>query len=503
MTPLAYTGLEPGQIRLLYPDIRPGREDRWFLKAVKLLDDSGTRNSLEYDALSYTWGEDQVTTFAINCNDQELRVHHNLHVAFPFLARRDSQLPIWIDAVCINQVDDDEKSEQISMMRRVYEGASTVWVWLGRGNECSGDLISKLHEVGENPMLDRTEMNRAFDLVIDKPNHASLPWLSSDEAWATYKDLLHNAWYRRLWVYQEVAFAKRIRVLMGAHEVNWNVLRYRYMDANYIVGPNGQLPPIRNYAADVFIVRKLREYATISGTLTALTLCRVLLFTIDTDCREAEDRIWAIKGFINDDIPRGASLVDMYVRLARSVLIHMEPTCLEWWKFLRSATSLNKRADLPSWCPDFHDVRGRTSLPDPIEKLEIWMGRGERMFGASRRKTKLETTQDLQSRQLVLCGQVFDRVEETYPLWERHSKGNWPILRFHSWEKSITSAVLNRATSKEKPGSLPNAQMSHQVQLSTSDYWSTLRGGYSADGGASRMSWEAFTFSKAQFENLA
>lgn len=155
LTPLAYTGFKPGQIRLLYPDIRAGRADHWFLKEAILLDDSGNRTSPEYDALSHTWGEDQVTTFAVNCNSKELRVHHNLNDALPFLARRDSQLPIWIDAVCINQAHDDEKKVQIAMMGQIYEGASAVWVWLGRGNERSGNVIAMLQETTDSPAGDR------------------------------------------------------------------------------------------------------------------------------------------------------------------------------------------------------------------------------------------------------------------------------------------------------------------------------------------------------------
>lgn len=52
--PFVYTPLQPGEIRLLYPDFQSSSEPHWVLKVVQLRDQLGTRTSLEYDALSYT-----------------------------------------------------------------------------------------------------------------------------------------------------------------------------------------------------------------------------------------------------------------------------------------------------------------------------------------------------------------------------------------------------------------------------------------------------------------
>jgi hypothetical protein len=37
---------------------------------------------------------------------------------------------LWIDAICINQADLDERKQQVQLMRDVYSGASRVVVWL-------------------------------------------------------------------------------------------------------------------------------------------------------------------------------------------------------------------------------------------------------------------------------------------------------------------------------------------------------------------------------------
>jgi hypothetical protein len=87
---------------------------------------------LEYDALSYVWGS-HMQTFPIICNGYRLHVHGNLHSALPFLARRyegAKSRPIWIDAICYNQNDLEEKLVHINMIEKIYSSAATVWVWL-------------------------------------------------------------------------------------------------------------------------------------------------------------------------------------------------------------------------------------------------------------------------------------------------------------------------------------------------------------------------------------
>ncbi|KAF3031425.1 hypothetical protein E8E12_001247 [Didymella heteroderae] len=216
-----YTPLQPGQIRVLLPHIQADGRVHWSLANEQLLDPSGNRTSLEYDALSYTWGDStpKATKFPVVCNDQQLLVHHNLNTALPFLARRNSPLPIWIDAVCINQPDKDEKFHQIQMMFQIYQCAAQVWVWLGPGNDQSGTVVARLHELPVETDNDIKNQTAFFK------NNQNVPWLNSSETWSSFYDLVDNAWYTRLWVFQEVAFAKKVRVLLGAHEVAWATLK--------------------------------------------------------------------------------------------------------------------------------------------------------------------------------------------------------------------------------------------------------------------------------------
>jgi Heterokaryon incompatibility protein (HET) len=100
-----YSDLEDGEFRLL--TIISMRADEVICELAHFT----IANAPDYDALSYAWGENIPTT--ICCNGYELVVQQNL---FQFLKQLASNTDIasprrhiWIDAICINQADDEEK----------------------------------------------------------------------------------------------------------------------------------------------------------------------------------------------------------------------------------------------------------------------------------------------------------------------------------------------------------------------------------------------------------
>jgi hypothetical protein len=100
-----------------------------------------------YEALSYEWGLPDV-------NDHCSRVLLNSHVVptTPNLRLALNRLPpercYWIDALCINQRDDNERGLQVRLMTEIYRHASAVVVWLGleEGNSKHGMYF--LNEAG-------------------------------------------------------------------------------------------------------------------------------------------------------------------------------------------------------------------------------------------------------------------------------------------------------------------------------------------------------------------
>jgi hypothetical protein len=95
------------------------------------------REKTKYEALSYTWG-DKLATEPIYIDGRLVWVGLNLREALDFLRDKQNERVLWIDAICINQADIQEKNRQLSIMPYIYTRAQTVVVWLGCHNV--GDL---------------------------------------------------------------------------------------------------------------------------------------------------------------------------------------------------------------------------------------------------------------------------------------------------------------------------------------------------------------------------
>ena len=103
-----------------------------------------------YRALSYMWG-DETTRFPIYLNGKWFTVAENLFRALGFLRREKFVGSFWIDAICINQDDIQEKNRQIRIMPHIYFRASAVLVWLGLYTEAEIVEESYVNETG--PLL--------------------------------------------------------------------------------------------------------------------------------------------------------------------------------------------------------------------------------------------------------------------------------------------------------------------------------------------------------------
>lgn len=94
----------------------------------------------KYAALSYVWGDPNQTK-KIKVNGCAFYATRNLEAALRYLRDHiaagtfDQSTPryLWIDAICINQSDNAEKSIQVQRMGDVYRSADMVISWMGSG----------------------------------------------------------------------------------------------------------------------------------------------------------------------------------------------------------------------------------------------------------------------------------------------------------------------------------------------------------------------------------
>lgn len=103
-----------------------------------------------YQALSYTGG--QQNRHQIRCSDirdgrHSLSIYESSWLALQRLRHETDERTLWIDAICINQTNNAERNEQVLLMRRLFQGAKNVIIWLGeesRDSASAFDLISRI-----------------------------------------------------------------------------------------------------------------------------------------------------------------------------------------------------------------------------------------------------------------------------------------------------------------------------------------------------------------------
>jgi hypothetical protein len=162
------------------------------------------QNAPPFEALSYVWGNPDPPV-QVECNGQPKSVTPNLGAALRRLRLEDKERIMWIDAICINQDDLEERSEQVKLMKRIYSQALRVIVWLGDdGGSNAEAAVKSIREIAESDSLENVDLN------------AISTWESVD--W-----FFTRPWFGRIWVVQEAAFAP-VLMYVGAFEIEWRLV---------------------------------------------------------------------------------------------------------------------------------------------------------------------------------------------------------------------------------------------------------------------------------------
>ncbi|ESZ96328.1 hypothetical protein SBOR_3260 [Sclerotinia borealis F-4128] len=152
-----------------------------------------------YTALSYVWGNASDTT-KIWINGFRFAVTVNLAMALNDLRETKRPLRLWADAVCINQTNISERSQQVSLMKGIYSGSQNTVIYLGPRTDLSARLFELMQpRKQENSNLEETALHAA-------------------------QDILSRPWFTRVWVYQELVLSNRVFVQVGQMRVPWDSL---------------------------------------------------------------------------------------------------------------------------------------------------------------------------------------------------------------------------------------------------------------------------------------
>jgi len=150
----------------------------------------------DFEALSYTWGEENADGRVV-VNGTLCHVHQNLEAALRrlrALPETEHGMKYWIDALCINQKNIPERNAEVKRMRKIYERAWSVVVWLGEGTEDHDKACDCISGIS-NPDLSKY---RKYYFSHDEELFGNLKW-------KPLIDLLRKPYWKRVWIIQELA----------------------------------------------------------------------------------------------------------------------------------------------------------------------------------------------------------------------------------------------------------------------------------------------------------
>ncbi|KAK5626422.1 hypothetical protein RRF57_002137 [Xylaria bambusicola] len=252
-----------------------------------------------YDALSYAWGSTEKdetieTGVASNCSHYKIPITSNLAVALRHGRFDDRPRTMWIDAVCVDQDNVQERGMQVQRMGEIFSLASSVVVWLGPSFSGSSLAMAALKEIGE-----QVEIHRNSLTMIPSPCCSNFPdWnrnllklLDQANEVAVIAQLCEAPYWTRLWIVQEVALASAKSIVKCGDE---------------------EIP--------LFLFRRAilafygRQWESFQGSLAVGEVFRTMhppknptLFTVldgqrHKKCTDARDRVYACMNLLGPDI---------------------------------------------------------------------------------------------------------------------------------------------------------------------------------------------------------
>ncbi|KAI0601934.1 heterokaryon incompatibility protein-domain-containing protein [Biscogniauxia sp. FL1348] len=328
---------------------------------------------LDYEAISYTWG-DTSGKATIVIDDQILETSGKVSEILQSLRYTWKPRLLWIDFICINQDDTDEKNHQVQLMRHIYHRAVTVVVWLSPLPD-TPEAVDLLMEISRRSRLEGLTGQQGFYIYGQRNQRSRVLSLAR---------FLANDYFNRLWVVQEIASARKIKVLCGNQAIEWDDLR---SILQFLGNPEMSRSLQRTEEMDIISCNQdsLSHGRTICHTKacmeegTSYSLAYVLHSFRTFKCKDPRDKVFSLLGLIrNADHPLilpdyHKAEVQVYKDVARYVFT-VEQTSRKLFALAVAGIGYYRRlAELPSWVPDWasnmrrkDDQGGEENLDEPL-----------------------------------------------------------------------------------------------------------------------------------------
>jgi WD repeat-containing protein 55 len=320
-----------------------------------------TGNPIWYTALSYVWGS-SVFVKPATCNGKPFKITLNLDLALRYLRRTDMSVMLWVDQICINQGDLEERTQQVLLMDTIYRRAWNTLVWLGEEADNSSDAINMIITIGG---VFRYSTDDVAPKIEDF-DRLNIPTPGSQQ-WLYLNKLLSRSWFYRVWVIQEVALSTYVQLQCGRRTVSWQEMKVfaSSMISNdltqYLVSADNNADQLS--AGGCIQISNIDSMRFYSKEENSAKLINALVMARGMQATDPRDKVFGImkmtRETINPDYSK--AVFEIYIEASRKTIwdgaMKDEPSNL-----LCCVDHEQPSAYRPSWVPDWSNPRQTTSL---------------------------------------------------------------------------------------------------------------------------------------------
>jgi hypothetical protein len=356
-----YTALDTTkhQIRLLH--LLPSADRRRTIAChFSIISLSQRSQQDKYEALSYAWG-DPIFNKSIKLAGAHFPVTTNLKVILRAMRHVTQERVLWIDAVCIDQHNIQERSHQVSRMNDIYSQAASVMIWLGEPRADAALAFDFLREFGRlhDELPTSTDENR-----------------NTEQTAMAVRSLLTRSWWTRIWTAQEWILAGRTTFQSGQYTLAGEVLircleHYRYhvkhtdccgmhLTSDFLFRLGDSLQPL--FALNA--VRQLYSRIDFSSSIGYLRM---------RQAADPRDKVYGVlalaasqyAGLLRADY--SASVEHVYEQLTLALIDRTR-----WLDiFSHIAPNQPRNLNVPSWVPDWTVDMGKEYGSDWTERFKM------------------------------------------------------------------------------------------------------------------------------------